>query len=1178
MKIKPFIYSFLIINSILFFMPNHARAEFSDAARLLAAARAGDTRTVDALVRSGVNINYIDSTGLSIVCTAINNNDIHTAQILQAYGADASNCDQQIKKYHQKQSAGKSSKGFFSGLSTPQNMVLMAGGAAAVIGGVAMLSSSSSGSSKNTGAGNSGGHGSGSSGGTTTPTTTAWELGALPSGPSGTNYELDFYSNSDNHPYYEDFNFMSSDNRQNYLLLMRGYSPLARGYLGQRTFRLGASGKYAPVAMLNDTGGGRPVLTALITSNGINSTGGSAVRGNIDYATSAAADSTTYAVDKYYNNEKDGGSENPIYDLSGYGTVFNQYASDIDSSLAKIIAGWEFGGRASGDYYGFAPNSQLLVYRTGAGKLWTEDDTGTILGTADNNSFETIAFLDIDGEEHTVIYDSNTKTFTATGAHGFTGIVGIDNLLYIDAGGGATNIYSLDTDTNNLVISGQLTTADYLNYQAMLNSASLSESGNRVVDVIANSSIIQPLRNNNAATINDALVAISVGETISAKQSIFLSLINSYYNQNTSDTSIPGNDAGNLFGGMGGFWSPILIYSTGEFNWGLGEGKSLSILGPTFENLAPALWTNLNHKFMSVVAVQTLNGTSGIDSVSGIEGNTTTGKITLASYQQGTDGNEYASRACGMAGKGTGNIDPWCFAAAGSTGEQAVSAMAGAVATIKGAFPYMNSNQIFTLLALTSDGTLLAPTNTNNTPKTKEELIDFLSNKYVLPPEFNMRVTNGEDYLDVFAEVFGYGLVNLERATKPGTTIYYSTGTTSITGGQWRSASAGTAHQTGLSLSGAFGARGASISVPTWDYIQSADGSLTLPRIFENNFALSGNRRGIYLGDVLGDFETQKNNKIEQNLNGFSTSMKFSESNRTINMNGLSEMSFGYELGNWKLNAEYKHHLNDSDNIVLRGDGSNPVLSLASDAISTGANWIRSAWNVGMKAFSGKITDEQLLESDPAISGMYESQKLGLIQGAESTVGFTGEKFAIKTSFGTAHENNTLLGAYSNGLLELGGGNTIYLDTTLMFSPSDSLTLTARSTFVNTRANPNGDIILGLSEIQSNAFAISADYKNWSFAITQPLAVRSGNMQYATMDYEITENDGGYELNTTPYIASFDLAPNVRETRFSLAYRSQLGRATTGALGFVYRVNPDHTNQFGDESIFMLKIKHSVGI
>lgn len=85
-------------------------------------------------------------------------------------------------------------------------------------------------------------------------------------------------------------------------------------------------------------------------------------------------------------------------------------------------------------------------------------------------------------------------------------------------------------------------------------------------------------------------------------------------------------------------------------------------------------------------------------------------------------------------------------------------------------------------------------------------------------------------------------------------------------------------------------------------------------------------------------------------------------------------------------------------------------------------------------------------------------------------------------------------------------------------------------------------------------------------------------MQYATMNYEVVENNDGYELNTNPYIASLDLAPDVRETRFSLAYRARLGAATTGALGFVYRVNPDNTNQFGNESIFMLKIKHAIGI
>ena len=70
----------------------------------------------------------------------------------------------------------------------------------------------------------------------------------------------------------------------------------------------------------------------------------------------------------------------------------------------------------------------------------------------------------------------------------------------------------------------------------------------------------------------------------------------------------------------------------------------------------------------------------------------------------------------------------------------------------------------------------------------------------------------------------------------------------------------------------------------------------------------------------------------------------------------------------------------------------------------------------------------------------------------------------------------------------------------------------------------------------------------------------------------------GYELDARPYVDNLDLSPDARETRFSLAYRAQLGAATTGALGFVYRLNPDHTREFGNESILMLKVRHSIGI
>ena len=79
-----------------------AGADFNMAAQLLSAARNGNTRLVQNLINSGADVNYVDSTGVSVVCTAVMNNDRQAVQILQMYGADASQCDRQIKKQKQK--------------------------------------------------------------------------------------------------------------------------------------------------------------------------------------------------------------------------------------------------------------------------------------------------------------------------------------------------------------------------------------------------------------------------------------------------------------------------------------------------------------------------------------------------------------------------------------------------------------------------------------------------------------------------------------------------------------------------------------------------------------------------------------------------------------------------------------------------------------------------------------------------------------------------------------------------------------------------------------------------------------------------------------------------------------------------------------------------------------------
>ena len=118
-----------------------SNADFQNASKLLVAARRGDIQTVQVLINSGVDVNYVDSTGLSLVCTAVMNNDTRAIQILQMYGADASNCDNQIKQYKQKTkvAANGESYGFFSGLSSSHVLTLSVLGVAAVLGGVVLL-------------------------------------------------------------------------------------------------------------------------------------------------------------------------------------------------------------------------------------------------------------------------------------------------------------------------------------------------------------------------------------------------------------------------------------------------------------------------------------------------------------------------------------------------------------------------------------------------------------------------------------------------------------------------------------------------------------------------------------------------------------------------------------------------------------------------------------------------------------------------------------------------------------------------------------------------------------------------------------------------------------------------------------------------------------------------------
>ncbi len=893
---------------------------------------------------------------------------------------------------------------------------------------------------------------------------------------------------------------------------------------------------------------------------------------------------------KYYNNKitkgadngsitDDSASENSdtlsVFDLAGGGSaIHSSTADELDNLLAKVIIGNTGGDRSVADFMGFMPNGQLSVFKTGGGTGFVALTTPTAAGTLNdsvtvNNAWDAGETITI-GSVTDITLNAN-GTITSASDTDISGYKGVDGVFYIDVDGDGVidKAFSMATASTTVNLVKQLGDIDYMNYKAMRYAAGFDNG--TLTKVIANSAGNSELYDPNSQTISDILSYSS-----SSRKAAFAGLVNQYYDQ-VSDSYSVGTDATAFFNGLGSTYSPITIFSTGA-----SETDSSFSGAPkeaSFENSAPLVFDNLEHLFMSVVAVSVSGtGTSGATSVTGYA---PTGKVVLSQWGVDTNGDStvdtyYKSRICGIGGTGTSTIDPWCFSAAGVTNELAVASMAGAVGSLQSAFDYMDNKQIFLLMALTSDGQALTDAE--------------LQNIYTLPAYYQSLVDSGiSTYANAFMQVFGYGLPNLERATLPSSKIYYySTNKVMPSdgkGGYWvtRSASVSQLSLTKFATSGAFGSRSATISAPVFDIVESADGNVSIPRVWDNTFTLGADSaRGLYMGDLLGEFKTGNFNAVpEQRIGNMFSRISFSESVKDgDNLSGLDIMQLGYNSDDITLTGEFSRHFHDSENVVARGDTSNPILSLASNATKTSFAWKVGNWTFGALSLNGEITDDGLMENDPAISGQYLPASIGTVNAAESSVAYNAGIFKFASSVGTMNESDTILGAYTDGLLGLGGGTTTYFDTKVETNIKDyGLHFWGRATFAQTASHPTGDLVSNISNIESDAFSAGVDWKGFSFAVSQPLAITNGNMEYATMNYDVVENSsGGYDLDATPYIGNLNLAPNVRETRLSGAYRAKLGAFTDGAIGFIYRINPNHTSEFGNESVMMFKVVHRLGI
>ena len=1222
----------------LFFAPFAAGAasnDFMAAAQLLAAAKSADIQQVQALVNNGANVNFVDSTGLSIVCTALMNNDVRAAQILQMYGADASQCDRQIRQYNNR-NRPKDTGGLFSGLSSAQTISLAAAGAAVVVGGLLLLTDVFDPGNDNDST-SSGGTRPGGGNGENQPTaepylTVPYSPAYLGTDGKVTSSDEIFLANLAGwNPdagglRQADFNFfrptVQTDNNfitdgvmvpvQNYLLMMHGYSAFANEYMGQEIFR--DTNNRSPVLVANDAGGGRPVVVGLITKNGLNPTGSAARGDGIEYANSASVSAETYLLDKYLNYEA---PENGVlgdevattaFDLSGAGTAMNPFASAYDSALGKIVAGWDASGdRVLGDFFGFVPNGRLGVFRTGGGKEWVDVENptdgavvGTVTGatndaivsgdkiTLDGVTYDVVSALvdagvvrptiTVNGTVYDVANPTNMMRGTCSGdactdVSDIAIYVGSDGYYYVNTTGGNNADAVYVVKDGNLYAQKQLVDADYKNFEALFNA--------RSTDVLANVSVIEPSRSTSYLTVRDMPAALALSNMTAA--ATYVDLINSVYDKNNSDVVSQGMYANNMFGAYSSK-APIMVMPAGEFKYGAGDGLSLNALDATFENYAPVIYgENLDHMFMTVVAVQHATdskgngGTSGADSIQDYGNGLASGfgPLYLSAWRD-KDGADYMSRKCGIAGVGINGIDPWCFAAAGATSEMATASAAGAVASVKAAFDYMTNPQVFMLLALTSDGYLLG-TDASGTAFNNETLAAYLQSMYSLPPEYYAASLSADEYLKAFAEVYGYGLINLDRAMTPNKRIYFFDGTNIVSANgnaYWRAAT-----NTVFRPSGVLNVRGASIRAPFYDVVESVDGSMTMPRVWNNEFTMGvDGKRGLYMGDVLGELRTNTEHVHKTQIGHLGFAMSMSDSVYDDNMNGLDTLSVDYASGNWAFGAGYQRYL--TDGMSRFAQTHNPVLGLMSNAVVADATYNMGNWSFGARAVSGAITDEGLLEYDPAISDNYMPAKLGLMQGASTQMAWNGKRVGVQATLGVAHETDTLLGAQTDGLLSMGNGDTTYVDVVARWNLTDGVGVVGRATWAQTHSNPHGNFILGMSNIYSNALSVSANIGAFELSVAQPLAIYDGDLQYAYAEYDVADmGNGRYELNVVDtHVADLDLSAGRREVRFTGTYRHSFGEFTDGAIGFIYRVNPNNTDEFGNESVWMMKLTHRLGI
>ena len=165
------------------------------------------------------------------------------------------------------------------------------------------------------------------------------------------------------------------------------------------------------------------------------------------------------------------------------------------------------------------------------------------------------------------------------------------------------------------------------------------------------------------------------------------------------------------------------------------------------------------------------------------------------------------------------------------------------------------------------------------------------------------------------------------------------------------------------------------------------------------------------------------------------------------------------------------------------------------------------------------------------------------------------KSITFKTAYGVMNENESVLGMMGQGAFDVKGASTAFVSAGLTLRPADKLKLDLMYTYGWTKPE-RGDGIMQFSKLTSDGFALVAQYdlgddNMLGFSLSSPLRVNSGQLSV-----NMPVGRDANRMYSKWYSA--DLKPTARELDFALFYKDQVTPDLFIQSELSLRLNPDH--------------------